>query len=79
MSNSLFNQYIDLLRRASSSSNEAERNRLVVQSNIICAMPAFANEKSNTSSNSSNNGFMYQTNIAVVPANRTAPMNGWCT
>ena len=70
MSNNLFNQYIELLNRASSSSNEAERKRLVDQANKICKNPEFT--KSNTSSNSSNNSIGL-TNVDSGPGNSITP------
>ena len=71
MSNNLFNQYIELLNKASSSSNEAERKRLVDQANKICKNPEFT--KSNTSSNSSNNGYNGLTNVDSGPGNAITP------
>ena len=70
MSNNLFNQYIALLNRASSSSNDVERKRLVDQANKICAMPEFT--KSNTSSNSSNNSIGLTT-VDSGPGNAITP------
>ena len=70
MSNNLFNQYIELLNRASSSSNDAERKRLVDQANKICAMPEFT--KSSTPNNSSNNGSGLTT-VDSGPGNAITP------
>ena len=41
MTNHLFQQYIELLKRASRTSNEAESRMLVERANAICRDPAF--------------------------------------
>jgi hypothetical protein len=54
MSNNLYQESINILKKASSASTEAERNRLYDQANEIFRNPDFV--KSYQPSNSSNNG-----------------------
>jgi hypothetical protein len=53
MSNNLFDQYVNLINKASRSSNESEKRMFLDQANKICAMPEFTT--SETPSRRSNN------------------------
>ena len=92
MSNSAYDKYIELLNRASSSSNDAERKILVDQANKICRDPEFLKGPSNGFSSSNNssgltsspatyNGYSVNSGLTSIPTTTTSTpysyQNGW--
>jgi hypothetical protein len=67
MSNNLFDQYVNLINKASRSSNESEKRMFLDQANKICAMPEFTT--SETPSRRSNNNNSRLTNVDSGPGN----------
>ena len=51
MTNNLYQKYIELLNRASSTSNENDRKMLIDQANRICREPAFLESNNNNYQN----------------------------
>ncbi len=74
MSDNIKQEFFDLYKQASTYGvSEAEKNRLVERIIKITHHPDFCKSSGpNTSSNSSNNSIMYQTNVYCGPGNATS-------